>query len=51
MRAVEDTAYQHKFSVFLCNSDEDVEKETMYLDLMLAEHVRGCDYLADGEPE
>ncbi|MBK8045901.1 MAG: LacI family DNA-binding transcriptional regulator [Anaerolineales bacterium] len=41
VRAIEDTAYQNKFSVFLCNSDEDVGKETMYLDLMLAEHVAG----------
>ena len=41
VRAVEDTAYQHKFSVFLCNSDENSEKETMYVELMVAEHVAG----------
>lgn len=41
VRAVEDTAYQQKYSVFLCNSDEDTEKETMYLELMVAEHVAG----------
>lgn len=40
-RAVEDTAYKHKFSVFLCNSDENSEKETMYVELMVAEHVAG----------
>jgi DNA-binding LacI/PurR family transcriptional regulator len=40
-RAVEDVAYQHQFSVFLCNTDEDPEKETLYIDLMLAEHVAG----------
>jgi DNA-binding LacI/PurR family transcriptional regulator len=41
VRAVEDTAYQHKFSVFLCNSDENSDKETMYVELMVAEHVAG----------
>jgi len=41
VRAVEDAAYQHKHSVFLCNTDEDVEKETMYIELMMAEHVSG----------
>lgn len=41
VRAVEDTAYQHKFSIFLCNSDENSEKETMYVELMVAEHVAG----------
>jgi DNA-binding LacI/PurR family transcriptional regulator len=41
VRAVEDTAYQHKFSVFLCNSDENSEKETMYVELMVAERVAG----------
>jgi LacI family transcriptional regulator len=41
VRAVEDCAQQNDHSVFLCNSDEDVEKETMYVDLMLAERVAG----------
>jgi DNA-binding LacI/PurR family transcriptional regulator len=41
VRAVEDTAYRSRHSVFLCNSDEDIDKETMYIDLMMAEHVAG----------
>jgi DNA-binding LacI/PurR family transcriptional regulator len=41
VRAIEDTAYQQKYSVFLCNSDENTEKETMYVELMMAEHVAG----------
>ena len=41
VRAVEDVAYSREHSVFLCNSDEDAAKETMYIDLMLAEHVAG----------
>ncbi|MEZ4629397.1 MAG: LacI family DNA-binding transcriptional regulator [Deinococcales bacterium] len=40
-RAVEDVAYQHGYAVFLCNSDEDSEKEQLYVDLLLAEEVAG----------
>ncbi|MBL8251278.1 MAG: LacI family DNA-binding transcriptional regulator [Candidatus Competibacter sp.] len=40
-RAVEDVAYQHHFRVILCNADEDVEKESLYLDLMRDENVSG----------
>jgi DNA-binding LacI/PurR family transcriptional regulator len=41
VRAVEDTAYKNNFLVFLCNSDEDIEKEILYLKLMIAEKVAG----------
>jgi len=41
VRAVEDVAYENKYAVFLCNSDEDVEKESLYIDLMISEHVAG----------
>jgi DNA-binding LacI/PurR family transcriptional regulator len=41
VRAVEDVASQNNYAVFLCNSDEDVRKEKMYIDLLLAEQVAG----------
>jgi len=41
VRAVEDVAYDHEHAVFLCNSDENIEKEALYIDLMLAEQVAG----------
>jgi DNA-binding LacI/PurR family transcriptional regulator len=41
VRAVEDVAYAHNHSVVLCNSDETVEKEELYIDLMLADQVAG----------
>ncbi len=41
VRAVEDVAYEHNHSIVLCNSDETVEKEELYIDLMLAEQVAG----------
>lgn len=41
VRAVEDVAYEHQYAVVLCNSDEDEEKEKLYIDLMQAEMVAG----------
>lgn len=41
VRGVEDIAYGRQYGVFLCNSDEDPDKEALYIDLMLAEHVSG----------
>jgi LacI family fructose operon transcriptional repressor len=40
-RAVEDTAYERGFSLFLCNTDENPEKEAIYLNLMRDENVAG----------
>jgi LacI family fructose operon transcriptional repressor len=43
-RAVEDTAYEHGYSVFLCNTDEDPRKEAIYLNLMRDANVAGIIY-------
>jgi LacI family fructose operon transcriptional repressor len=40
-RAVEDTAYEQGFSIILCNTDEDPEKEAIYLNLMRDTSVAG----------
>ena len=40
-RSVEDTAYDDQFSVLLCNSDENADKEKMYMNLMRDENVAG----------
>jgi LacI family transcriptional regulator/LacI family repressor for deo operon, udp, cdd, tsx, nupC, and nupG len=40
-RGVEDVAYANEFAVMLCNSDEDLNKESFYLDVMRAESVDG----------
>jgi LacI family fructose operon transcriptional repressor len=40
-RAVEDVASAQGMSIFLCNSDEDQDKEIMYLEHMRAENVAG----------
>jgi DNA-binding LacI/PurR family transcriptional regulator len=41
VRAVDDLAFKHQYTIFLCNSDENTDKEAMYLDLMYAENVAG----------
>jgi LacI family transcriptional regulator, fructose operon transcriptional repressor len=40
-RAVEDMASEQRLSVFLCNTDENPQKEAMYLALMRDENVAG----------
>jgi LacI family fructose operon transcriptional repressor len=39
--AVEELAYQNRMRVFLCNADEDPEKEAFYLAMMRDENVSG----------
>lgn len=41
VRAVEDVVQPHGFAVFLCNTDENPEREQLYLDLLLDEQVAG----------
>lgn len=41
VRGVEDIAHENGYSVLLCNSDESIEKERLYLDVLLAEKVTG----------
>jgi LacI family transcriptional regulator, galactose operon repressor len=40
-RAVEDVASEHGLSVLLCNSDDQPEKESAYLDLLTEQRVQG----------
>jgi LacI family transcriptional regulator, fructose operon transcriptional repressor len=40
-RAIEDVAMSQKISLFLCNTDEDPEKERLYLNTLLDENVAG----------
>lgn len=40
-RGVEDVARDHGFSVFLCNTDEDTQRETDYLSVAEQENVAG----------
>lgn len=40
-RAVDDTAFEHGYSVMLCNTDENPSKEEISLDLLRDENVAG----------
>lgn len=40
-RGVEDAAYANQYALILCNSDENLEKERFYLEVMQAESVDG----------
>ena len=41
VRGIEDVAYANQYSLFLCNSNEDPTKETLYIDVLQAERVAG----------
>jgi LacI family transcriptional regulator len=41
VRGIEDVAHLNRYSVFLCNSDQDSEKETRYLQLLRRHNVAG----------
>lgn len=40
-RAVEDSAYEQEYSVLMCNTDENPEKEMLYLNILHDENVAG----------
>jgi LacI family fructose operon transcriptional repressor len=43
-RAVEDTVHEQRYALFLCNTDENPQKESLYLDQMQAQNVAGIIY-------
>jgi DNA-binding LacI/PurR family transcriptional regulator len=51
VRGIEDVAYQNGYSLVLCNSDEDPEKEKLYVDVMRAEAVAGVIIASASEAE
>jgi DNA-binding LacI/PurR family transcriptional regulator len=41
VRGIEDEAQRHGYSLFLCNSDENPEKEVNYLNLLRRHRIAG----------
>ena len=41
VRGVEDISVEHNHNLFVCNSDEDVKKETSYIELLTKRNVDG----------
>ncbi|WP_418606194.1 substrate-binding domain-containing protein [Georgenia sp. SUBG003] len=40
-RGVEDVAQQHGYSVVMCNSDDDIDKESQYLRIAMSDRMAG----------
>ena len=40
-KGVEDAGFRHGFSLIVCNSDYDPEKEKLYISLMIEQHAAG----------
>lgn len=49
VRAVEDVAYANQYTVLLCNSDEDPQKERLYVDILFQERVAGVIIVPTGK--
>lgn len=49
VRGIEDVAHEEGYSLVLCNSDEDLEKEKRYIDIALDEQMAGVIIAAASE--
>lgn len=47
-RGIEDTSFDHGYSVILCNSDRDLHKERLYINVLLEKQVDGILFVAAG---
>ncbi len=50
-RGVESVAFSEGFSTLICDSNHSVEKESRYLDILLAERVEGIVFTPVGKPD
>ena len=48
-RKIEDKGYEHGYSVILCNTDDDSNKEKNYIDVLIAKQVDGIVFISAGE--
>jgi LacI family transcriptional regulator len=51
VRGIEDTSFAHDFSVILCNSDNDLDKEHLYTNVLIEKQVAGIIFVAAGLSE
>jgi len=50
-RGVESVAFERGYSILICDSNHSVEKESRYLDILLAESVEGIVFVPVGQPD
>ncbi len=48
-RGVEDTSFEQDYSVVLCNSDDDLDKERLYANVLAKKQVDGILFLSTGK--
>jgi len=48
-RKIEDKGFEFGYSVILCNTDDDLEKEKRYIDVLLEKQVDGIIFISAGE--
>lgn len=48
LRGVEDTCFEFGFNVFLCNSDDDPQKEINYIEALLGKQIDGIILISTG---
>lgn len=47
-RGIEDTSFEHGYSVILCNTDNDLDKESLYTNVLVKKQVDGILFVAAG---
>lgn len=50
-RVAETVGFEHDYSVILCNSDKNVERESAYLNVLIAKQVDGVIFIAAGSEQ
>jgi len=48
-QAIEGAAFEQSFNIILCNTDNDIEKEYLYLDILSKKQVDGIIFVATGD--
>ena len=48
IRGIEDISFEHGYSLILCNSDADLDKEAHYIDVLTEKQVDGILFMAAG---
>ncbi len=48
-RFIEDVGYNNGYSVILCNSDNNLEKQRTYIEALVAKHVDGIVFISAGD--
>lgn len=48
-RKIEDSGFEHGYSVIVCNTDDNLSKEKSYIDVLMAKQVDGIVFISAGD--